>query len=121
MKNIYLIFLFGLLVTFLSGCGTLENKVSQINPGDDKKQVLAIMGAPGDRQFQGKDEAWQYRKMRVGGFNFRVIWFYDGKVTGITSYTQYGSALSDATTFKPVRWEDAPNYTLELRTQNNDR
>jgi hypothetical protein len=121
MKNIYLIFLFGLLVTFLSGCGTLENKVSQINTGDDKKQVLAIMGAPGDRQFQGQNEAWQYRKMRVGGFNFKVIWFYDGKVTGITSYTQYGSSLSDATTFKSVRWEDAPNYTLKIRNQNDDR
>ncbi|MGA9780148.1 MAG: hypothetical protein WBS33_17950 [Verrucomicrobiia bacterium] len=109
MKNINLILLFGLFLTLLSGCGSFEGETSQINPGDSRKQVLAIMGAPGDRQFQNDNEVWQYRKMRLGGFNFSAIWFYDGKVTGISRYTQWGSSLSAATTFKPVRWENAPS------------
>jgi hypothetical protein len=41
MKNISLL-LFGLIVTFTSGCGTLEKKASQINYGDDKNRVLAV-------------------------------------------------------------------------------
>jgi hypothetical protein len=51
------------------------------DPGDDKQKVLFIMGSPGDRQFRGKDEAWQYGKTGAGfGYrDFPIIWFYDGK------------------------------------------
>ena len=81
---------------------------------------MAVMGTPGNRQLQGLNEAWQYRKMRVGGFNFAVIWFYNGSVTGITDYTQYGSSLSGATDYKRIRWEDAPNFSLEIRHEDEN-
>jgi len=105
--------------TFLSACGTLEKKSFLVSAGDGKEKVLSIMGPPGDRQFRGKDEAWQYGQTGAGfGYHdFRVIWFYDGKVTGITSYKDYTPATSAAAHFKPIRWEDAPDRTLEFRVR----
>jgi len=99
-------------ISILAACGSLgslEEKVSKINLGDTKETVLAIMGPPGDRQFNGKDEAWQYVGRTGGVFyqDFRVIWFYDGKVTGTTSSYSPDPA---APHFKPVRWEDAPSH-----------
>jgi len=96
----------------LVACGTLQKKAMQINPGDDKNQVLAVMGAPGDRQFLGDDEVWQYCQTGAGfGYHdFRMVWFYRGKVTGITSYKDYTPASGCSGHFKTVRWEDAPKH-----------
>ena len=105
------------LLGLLIACGSLERKTSHINPGDTREQVRAIMGPPGDRQFQGKHEAWQYGRTGAGfGYHdFRIIWFYDGQVTGITSYKDYTPASGAGAHFKPIRWEDAPDYKLEIR------
>ena len=101
----------------LSACGSLEKKSALINPGDTKERVLSVMGPPGDRQFRGKDEAWQYGQTGAGfGYHdFRVVWFYDGKVTGLTSYKDHTPASSAASHFKPIRWEEAPDRTVEIR------
>lgn len=50
-----------------------------------------------------------------GYHDYRMIWFYNGKVTGITSYKDSTPASSCAGRFKPVRWENAPDHTLEIR------
>lgn len=112
MKNLLL-----LAALLLAGCGSLERKAILINPGDDKKTVLSIMGTPGDRQFQGQREAWQYGQTGAGfGYHdFRIIWFRDGKVTGLTSYKDHTPASSAAAHFKPIRWEDAPDRVIEIR------
>jgi hypothetical protein len=118
MKRLHLL---GILIiaVLLSACGSLEKKAVLINPGDTKEQVLAIMGPPGDRQFRGKDEAWQYGQTGAGfGYHdFRIVWFYDGKVTGLTSYKDHTPASSAASHFKPIRWEDAPDRTVEVRVR----
>ena len=118
MKTIQFL-LIAVAATFLSACGTLEKKSVLINAGDSKEKVLSIMEPPGDRQFRGKDEAWQYGQTGAGfGYHdFRIIWFYDGKVTGITSYKDYTPATSAAAHFKPIRWEDAPDRTIEFRVR----
>lgn len=118
MKLIQLVLVF-LLSAFLIGCGTLEKKAALINPGDTKERVLQDMGPPGDRQFRGKDEAWQYGQTGAGfGYHdFRIVWFYDGKVTGLTSYKDHTPASSAASHFKPIRWEDAPDRTVEVRVR----
>lgn len=99
----------------LSACGTLEKKTILINPNDDKDRVLEIMGLPGDRQMEGKSEAWQYCISGAGfGYNdHRIIWFNSGRVTGITSYRTTRSGCSGA--FKTIRWEDAPHEIKEYR------
>lgn len=105
--------------TMLTACGTLEKKASLINPGDTREQVLAAMGSPGDRQFRGKDEAWQYGQTGAGfGYHdFRVVWFHDGRVTGLTSYKDHTPASSASSHFKPISWEDAPDRTIEVRVR----
>ena len=101
----------------LVGCGSLEKKSTLINHGDTKEKVLSVMGVPGDRQFQGKNEAWQYGQTGAGfGYHdFRIIWFYDGKVTGITSYKDRTPGMGAGGLFKPIKWEDAPDRTIEIR------
>jgi hypothetical protein len=96
----------------LLACGGLQNKAVLVNPGDEKDRVQAVMGAPQDRQFQGSNEVWQYCQTGAGfGYHdFRMIWFYRGKVTGITSYKDHTPASGCAGHFKTVRWEDAPSH-----------
>lgn len=108
---------FIMISAVLSACGSLEKRSALINPGDTKEKVLAVMGAPGDRQFRGRDEAWQYGQTGAGFgcHDFRVVWFYDGKVTGLNSYKDYTPASSAAAHFKPIRWENAPDRTIEIR------
>lgn len=94
----------------LVGCGSLEPKAAKINPGDTREQVRAIMGAPRDRQFQGKNEAWQYSRTGAGfgWHDFRIVWFYDGLVTGITSYKDHTPGMAAGGRFKQIQWSDAP-------------
>ena len=105
-----------LIVFTFSGCGTLAKKAVLINPGDDKTTVMRIMGPPEDRQFSGLNEAWQYCETDAGITydDYRIVWFYDGKVSGITSYknSEFGVCASF---FKSIRWEDAPDATIEVR------
>ena len=100
----------------LSGCGTLAKKAVLINPGDSKARVLEVMGPPGDRQFKGHDEAWQYCETDAGISydDFRIVWFYDDRVTGLTSYKQSQFGVC-AGFFRSIRWENAPDHTIEIR------
>ena len=77
------------ITLFLVACGSLEKKSALIGIGDDQEHVLKILGPPGDRQLKGSNEAWQYCQTTGAGFgyhDYRIIWLYNGKVTGITSY-----------------------------------
>jgi len=108
-----------LIISFffaLSGCGTLAKKTVLINHGDDKAKVLEVMGPPGDRQFKGRNEAWQYCETDAGISydDFRIVWFYDERVTGLTSYKQSEFGVCSAF-FKSIRWENAPDHTVEIR------
>lgn len=109
-----------LAVTLAGGCASgsaLMKKSVLLDRGNPKERVLEVMGAPGDRQFRGDDEAWQYCRTDYSGFSadqYVVVWLYQGRVTGVTTYrnTQFGTCSSF---FKTVRWEDAPDRTIEIR------
>ena len=100
------------MLMLLCACGTLEKKAALINRGDTTEQVRTIMGPPGDRQFRGKDEAWQYGQTGAGfGYDdFRLIWFYNGKVTGIESFKNYTPATPASAHFKHIDWSLAPSH-----------
>lgn len=103
---------------FLSAaCGTLDKKALLVNLGDSKEQVVKFMGPPDDRQFKDKSEAWQYCQTGAGfGYHdYRIFWFYDGKISGVNSYKSSRPASSCVTDIKPVNWEDAPDITIEKR------
>jgi hypothetical protein len=101
----------------IAACGTLDKKAVLIDLGNSKEQVLKIMGPPDDRQFQGKYEAWQYCQTGAGfGYHdYRIFWFYDGKITGVNSYKSSRPASSCVTDIKPINWDEAPDITIEVR------
>jgi hypothetical protein len=102
-------------VLAVTGCTNLSKETMRINRGDTPAQVLAVMGPPDDRQFRGKDEAWQYGQTGAGfGYNdHRVIRFYDGKVIGITSYKSRGTTAGGG--MRTINWEERPDATVEVR------
>ncbi len=109
-------FIFMIILITFYGCATSITKKSvMINPGQSKAEVLEIFGTPENRQFQGKDEAWQYCQTGWGTDEYVVIWFYDGKVTGITTYKSSAPTIDCTENFKTIKWEDAPDHTIEIR------
>ena len=105
-----------ILAMLISACATVNEQFFTINPGDSKQSVLEKMGPPDDRQFHGKNEAFQYctTGTSFGKSTFNVIWLYDGKVTGANTYT-VAHAASCMGHFKPIKWENAPDNTIEVR------
>lgn len=97
-------------LVLLVGCAAINERTMQhtalVDPGMSKKEVLDILGPPGNRQFKDKDEAWQYCQTSVWdkGDKFAVIWFYDGKVTGMNTYTQSFAGMCESF-FKTVKLE----------------
>ena len=114
MRIIITFLLFALL---LFGCA-FDQKFNTIQTGDSKEKVIGILGEPEDRQFQGKDEAWQYCKTGTGfgKCGYKTIWYYEDRVTGITSYSKncFGPGSCGAY-FKTIKWEEAPNRTIGIR------
>lgn len=110
-----------LMVTaLLSGCagGALMRQSMLVEPGQTKQQVMEAMGTPGDRQFLGDREAWQYCRTGIGTDQFVVVWFRNSKTTGVTTYKagQNAGYIGDCNQgFRTVRWEDAPDWTVEVR------
>ena len=104
------------LITALLSCGTsgLSRKSVLIEPGMSKKEVLAILNTPGNRQFQDNSEAWQYCSTGISSDKYYIVWFTNGKVTGLTTYTGYGEGMCSQF-YKSINWEDRPDKTIEIR------
>ena len=107
------------LVLFaLTGCQSAKlANAALIEPGMTKQQVREIMGEPGDRQFNGNREVWQYGQTGAGfGYHdYRVVWFRDGIVVGLTSYKSHRAGTTAAGQFKTVDWSEEPDAVIEVR------
>jgi hypothetical protein len=100
----------------LAGCATVSPAFNEINAGNSRSEVIAKVGQPENRQFRGKNEAFQYctTGTSFGVSTYNIIWFFDGKVTGVNSYSlQRASSCSGH--FKMIDWEDAPDKVIEIR------
>lgn len=116
MKYLVGVFLMLLLQACASQSPLLQNSAS-IKPGISVAELRQVMGEPKNRQFKGKNEAWQYCSTDYSGFeadHFILIWLFDGVVSGMQTYrnTQYGTCESF---FRTVNWEDAPDTLVEIR------
>ena len=103
--------LIAIITLLLVACGSVGMRSDLIGIGDDEEHVLNIMGPPIDRQRKGSHEAWQYCQTTGAGFgyhDYRIIWLYNGKVTGITSHTSSRGGSSCVTDIRSIRWEEAP-------------
>jgi hypothetical protein len=114
MRTIIIFLLFPLL---LYGCA-FDQKFNTIQVGDSPQKVMEILGEPEDRQLRGKDEAWQYCVTGTGfaKCGYKIIWFYGGRVTGITSYTMVCVGPgSCGGYFKTIDWQEAPDRPIEIK------
>lgn len=106
------------LALFLFGCANVQKRSTRINPGDSKEQIIEVMGEPENRQFKGNLEAWQYCDTSFGRYNYSIVWLNSGIATGVNSYTNPGQPFNFCGAgFEPVRWENAPNQTIEIRNR----
>lgn len=93
----------------------MKDSLLLISQGDSKEQVIKVMGAPEDRQFKDKSEAWQYGSIAaIGICEYTVVWFENGTVTGLNSYRN-SSVMGCRVGLKSIKWEDAPNKVIEFR------
>lgn len=113
-----------ILVLVLSGCASsgLQEKLFQLQAGATKDRVLEILGVPGDRSFQGANEAWQYCEVASGGFSnsarYSTLWFSDGIVTAVTTDSRIYNGLTCGGGFGPVDWGQLPpDSTIEIRNR----
>lgn len=85
-----------------------------IRPGASMDEVVAVMGPPQNRQFNGPQEAWQYCSTGWSSDSYTVFWFENSVVAGMTTYTQRfpGSCQSY---FRQVEWESSPDAAIEIR------
>ena len=106
----------GILLIAISGCSLvgIKEKTIAISPGANKNDVLAALGAPGDRQFSEANEAWQYCSIGLVKNDHAIIWFVNSKVSGLEFYNTQGGPTCESS-FKTISWIDAPDQTIELR------
>lgn len=104
------------LSVLLVGCAnSLVKQSAGIDRGMTKAQVIQVMGAPANKQFKDANEAWQYCELGAMAGDFLIVWFYDGVVTGLTQWTDSSPAFDCTTRLRTVRWEEAPDHTVEIR------
>jgi hypothetical protein len=95
----------------LTACATqLLHHANALAPGATPAQVRAVLGEPQDRQFRGQQEAWQYCETGLLQDTFVIVWFAEGKVTGLRTYP---NAVGDRGFFcsshlRAITWEDTP-------------
>lgn len=100
-----------------AGCSSLPGKIATVSPGDTPQAVLSKVGPPDDRQFEGAQEAWQYCATGAGfGYHdHRIVWFRDGRVTGLTSFKSTTPGVSCTRNIQPINWSHAPRVDRELQ------
>ncbi|MWJ26725.1 hypothetical protein GPM19_00635 [Halomonas sp. ZH2S] len=113
MYKLLILLFFPIIV---GGCATVDPAFYEVNAGDSKSEVISKLGNPENRQFNGKNEAFQYctTGTSFGVSTYNVIRFFDGEVTGANSYN-LSRAGSCSGHFQTLKWEDAPDTTIELR------
>lgn len=77
-----------------------------IQTGDSRDRVLSLMGEPGDRQFNGENEALQYCVNRRFPFTtpeYTAVWLFSGRVTGVTTYRGAPNSSCRAN-YKTLEW-----------------
>lgn len=114
MRILILLLSFVVMLT-VQACAGVKHRALRVNAGDSKDRVIEIMGAPDDRQFNGRQEAWQYGMVvSIGVCDYTVIWFSEGTVKGLTSYRSF-STLGCRHGLKSINWQEAPDRVIEIR------
>ncbi|ESQ88830.1 hypothetical protein [Asticcacaulis benevestitus] len=109
MKPIIVLVAFSALVSSsgaqASNKGTID-RAGSIVAGQNKTDVNLIMGEPGNREFKGSEEAWQYCGRSGMTNKYVVIYFLSGKVEKLATYSQPWAGSCEEH-YKPVAWDQA--------------
>ena len=101
----------------LAGCATnpIMEKAARIKPGTSVDDLRQFMGEPQDRQFRGKNEAWQYCSTGAFADEYVLVWISGGAVSGMQTYRNTTGTGFCESFFRTVNWEHAPDRTIEIR------
>ena len=109
----YAILILALVLTSTPAIAASAKKMieasDQLQPGQSKDQVTQIMGDPGNREFNGDREAWQYcGKSGLTANKFVIVYFDHGHVERLATYTRpwLGACKGQ---YKPVQWNRDSN------------
>ena len=113
-------FVLTILIVFLQACASksavVKNSAS-LTPGMSASDVRKALGEPQNRQFEGKNEAWQYCSTDFTGLetdHYVLVWLNDGVVTGMQTYRNSQTGMCGSF-FRTVNWQEAPDATVEVR------
>lgn len=98
-----------------SGCASVSTRSLTIEKGFTTQQVADILGTPDTRQFKNDDQAWQYCSSGFVNDDHLIVWFYDNRVTGTTSY--YSRAFF-CTSKREISWTDKPDIRVDVTRHN---
>ena len=104
------------LMLILQGCASqsaIVRNSATVRPGMSVAELRQVMGEPQNRQFKGKNEAWQYCSTDYSGFeddHYVLVWLFDGVVSGMQTYqiNKFGTCENF---FRTVNWEEAPDIS----------
>lgn len=78
-----------MLMLFLIGCSAENVRLDtfHVEKGMNEKQVISIMGMPDSKYVSGSSEVWEYKKVDMAGFCYRLfyVWFTRGVVEGVST------------------------------------
>jgi hypothetical protein len=116
MKFVVLV-LAAILLTACASQSRIAKQSSGIRPGMSGSELRTVLGEPQNRQFKGKNEAWQYCATDFSGFeadHYVLVWLNSDVVTGMQTYRnrEFGTCESF---FRTVDWEQAPDTAIEIR------
>ena len=101
-------------VLFISSCANVATKSIDLEPGMSKTQLTSLLGRPGDRQFSGNVEAWQYCDTGFAKDEYLIVWLANGKVVETQRY-ENSYSIGMCSSYTTINWEDAPDKIIEFR------
>jgi hypothetical protein len=98
----------------IASCANVATKSLDLEPGMSKSQLKSLMGTPGDRQFSGNVEAWQYCDTGMMKDEYLIVWLANNQVVETQRY-ENAYSIGMCSSYKTINWEDAPDKIVEIR------
>jgi outer membrane protein assembly factor BamE (lipoprotein component of BamABCDE complex) len=89
---------------------SLQKKAGQISRGMNKAQVMDILGAPGNRNFEGTREVRQYCEPALHSEKLVTVYLKEDVVQGLNN-SDTGFNDGQCQRYAPVDWDKFKNLT----------
>lgn len=85
---------YAILMLVVMSCASQQTKVTRVDKGMSKNQVIDVLGSPNDRTFQGTTERWIYPALTPG--TKKVVVFENGQVVEFLNAKATDTVLHEA-------------------------